>query len=176
MRVFLCVCVCEREHCIWYSVHFRLLNLSNNCKVLGQLSSASRSLVLFRFVSFRYLFIHFAYLSHTSLDCCCCFCCFKCSLKSFLLLGTNAIKEEINRRSDEIEFIANCFNAVFRAINKYETNEKITHDTRSAANLAIFPSSLAFFQSSICRTISQILLCLVLLLLQLYTIQFFFQI
>lgn len=154
MRVILCVCVSvwEREHCIWYSVHFRLLNLSNNCKVLGQLSSAfsfSCSLVSFRFVS---LFIYSFCLpqSHVSrLLLLAVFVVSNAAWKASSFWGPKCDKIRNKQTSDEIEFIANGFNAVFRAINKYETENKITHDTVSAANLAIFPSSLAFFQCSI---------------------------
>lgn len=87
----LCVWVCGKENTVYGTVYtFDYWTCQIIAKCLGSCQAPSRSLVLsFHFVSFRYLFIHFAYLSHTSLDCCCCcFCCFKCSLKSFLLLGT----------------------------------------------------------------------------------------
>lgn len=60
--------------------------------------------------------------------------------------GDQCDKRRNKQTSDEIEFMANGFNAVFRAINKYETTNEITHDTRSAANLAIFPSNWLFFK------------------------------
>lgn len=108
MRVILCVCVWEREHCIWYSVHFRLLNLSNNCKVLGQLSSAfsfSCSLVSFRFVS---LFIYSFRLpqSHVSRLLLLLFLLFQMQLEKLPPFGDqNAIKEEINRRAMKLSLL-----------------------------------------------------------------------
>lgn len=118
------VCVWEREHCIWYSVHFRLLNLSNNCKVLGQLSSAfsfSCSLVSFRFVS---LFIYSFRLPQSHVSRLLLFAVFVVSnaaWKASSFWGPKCDKRRNKQTSDEIEFIANGFNAGFRAINKYET-------------------------------------------------------
>lgn len=115
---------------------------------MGSCQAPSRSLVSFRFVS---LFIYSFRLpqSHVSRLLFLLFLLFQMQLEKLPPFGDQCDKRRNKQTSDEIEFIANSFNAVFRAINKYETTNEITHDTRSAANLAIFPSSLAFFQSSV---------------------------
>lgn len=122
-----CVCVCGKENTV-QCVHFRLLNLSNNCKQCAVLGRQCCQATFSRFIVYSFIFFYIFCLpqSHVSrlllyMYFSLLLLLFQMQLESFLLFGD---QEEINRRALILSLLQTALTWFFALLTNTRQNEK----------------------------------------------------